>query len=99
MKFSCLAFMILFLVPFVVNAQKEVSKLRIIGSDHLDNVYKKDKPSTDILSSMNQNDLLKFIAFVDPYKPNMICPKKEEFNSLLLLVLYLATYLFKNPVY
>src|SRR5687767_15028689 len=92
MKFFFLSFVFVFLVSSTVNAQKEVSKLMIVGSDHLDNVYKKDQPSTDILTSKNQNDLQQFIAFVDTYKPDMVMvevlPEKQpEIDGLYNLYL------------
>jgi uncharacterized protein DUF5694 len=92
MKLSVFSFVFFVLVSSVAHAQMTVSKLMIVGSDHLDNVYKKDKPTTDVLTAKNQGDIQKFIAFADSYKPDMILvevlPEKQpQIDSLYNLYL------------
>ena len=53
-------------------SQSDKTKLLLLGSDHLYQVYQEGNPETDVLTSDNQAELEEFTALVEQYQPNMI---------------------------
>lgn len=62
----------------------------LLGSDHLTQLYKSDKPSTDVLLPGPQRDISSFANLIIPYKPDLIMievlPEKQpQIDSLYAL--------------
>jgi Family of unknown function (DUF5694) len=53
-------------------AQTARTDMMLVGSDHLSQIYNKDKPSTDVLTPQGQRDAARFVAAVAKYKPDML---------------------------
>ena len=59
-------------ICFTLYAQAQKIDMLILGSDHLAQIYKSDKPNTDILTAKNQKGLEDFTSLILPYKPDII---------------------------
>lgn len=73
-------------------AQIVKTELLILGSDHLNQVYKKGSPNTDVLNPAKQKEIVEFSALIEKYNPDMIMvevlPEKQaEIDSLYSLYL------------
>ena len=73
-------------------AQIVKTELLILGSDHLNQIYKKGNPETDVLNPKKQNEIAEFSSLVEKYNPDMIMvealPEKQaEIDSLYSLYL------------
>jgi hypothetical protein len=53
-------------------SQKAKTDILILGSDHLNQIYKPASPGTDVLSPANQASIRKFTEMVMRYKPDVI---------------------------
>lgn len=68
-------------------AQSAKTQLLILGSDHLNQVYKKDKPETDVLNPKRQKEIEEFASLIADYKPDMVMvevlpEEQHEIDSL-----------------
>ena len=73
-------------------AQKQSTEILILGSDHLQQIYKNSIPNTDVLTPANQQELKKFTDLVLRYKADMVAievlpEKQHEIDSLYNLYL------------
>ncbi|WBA40289.1 DUF5694 domain-containing protein [Hymenobacter canadensis] len=48
------------------------TEVMIVGSDHLSQIYRKDSPNTDVLTSPGQRDAARFVAALAKYRPDMV---------------------------
>lgn len=83
-----LSLLITFAFRFSANAQK--ADIMIVGCDHLAQLYKSDKPSTDVLRPNQQEAMKAFTQLLLPYKPDLIMvevlPEKQpQLDSLYTL--------------
>ena len=74
-------------VLFAGSAQGQKTDIMLLGSDHLNQLYKSDKPRTDVLLPEPQRAIGTFINLVLPYKPDLIMvevlPEKQtQIDSL-----------------
>lgn len=79
-------------VLFAGSAQGQKTDIMLLGSDHLNQLYKSDKPRTDVLLPEPQRAIGTFINLVLPYKPDLIMvevlPEKQtQIDSLYALYL------------
>jgi len=73
-------------------SQTVKTELLILGSDHLNQVYKKGNPETDVLSPKRQKEIIAFTSLAAKYKPDMIMVEvlpedQPEIDSLYALYL------------
>ncbi|MCR5888871.1 DUF5694 domain-containing protein [Hymenobacter sp. J193] len=71
-------------------AQTAPTEVMIAGSDHLNQIYSKDYPTTDVLTAKGQQDIGRFTAALARYKPDMLVveslPEEQaEVDSLFAL--------------
>lgn len=81
---------LLTVVLFTESAQGQKTDIMLLGSDHLRQLYKSDKPSTDVLLPEPQRAISAFANLVLPYKPDLIMvevlPEKQtQIDSLYAL--------------
>lgn len=72
--------------------QQSKTKILILGSDHLSQVYHNDYPSTDVFSDTNQKSLKSFNNTIKAFQPDMIGiestpDQQQEIDSLYQLYL------------
>ena len=48
------------------------TQVMMVGSDHLSQLYRPDKPSTDVLTAPGQRDAARFTAALARYRPDML---------------------------
>ncbi|MDU0371958.1 DUF5694 domain-containing protein [Hymenobacter endophyticus] len=53
-------------------AQKPATDVMIVGCDHLNQIYKADKPTTDVLTPQGQQNISRFTAAIAKYQPDML---------------------------
>src|SRR5690349_6632870 len=75
-----------------IYGQSTKTDVLIVGSDHLNAIYKSDKPATDVLTPKGQQQIAQFASFADNYKPELvmveILPEDQaEIDSLYTLYL------------
>ncbi|MBC8081815.1 MAG: hypothetical protein H7Z21_01270 [Hymenobacter sp.] len=77
---------------FYVTAFGQPSRtdVMVVGSDHLSQLYKKDNPNTDVLTSTRQQEIIRFTTSLAQYKPDMLVveslpEKQSEIDSLYRL--------------
>ncbi|QIX60777.1 hypothetical protein HER32_06135 [Hymenobacter sp. BT18] len=71
-------------------AQSAPTDVMIVGSDHLNQIYSKDYPTTDVLTAQGQQHIGRFTAALARYKPDMLVveslPEEQgEIDSLYAL--------------
>ncbi len=71
-------------------SQSDKTKILIVGSDHLAQVYNEKYPGTDVLTDKNQKYIKEFTALIEKYSPDMIGieelpEKQQEIDSLYTL--------------
>ncbi|WP_347158837.1 DUF5694 domain-containing protein [Pontibacter chitinilyticus] len=57
-------------------AQNNKTEILIVGSDHLNQIYKEDNPNTDVLTPKRQKEVEEFTSLILKYKPDMIMVEK-----------------------
>ncbi|MET4106577.1 DUF5694 domain-containing protein [Hymenobacter sp. UYP22] len=71
MKKTCLS--ILFAAfSYASLAQKPTTEVMVVGCDHLNQIYKADKPTTDVLTPQGQQNISRFTAAIANYQPDML---------------------------
>ncbi len=85
-------FTLLFTIICTSIGFSQKTDLMLLGSDHLTQLYKKDKPNTDVLLADNQSSINSFTKSVLAYKPDVIMvevlpEKQQEIDSLYTLYL------------
>ncbi len=90
MKVNHILVVVLTVVLFARSAQGQKTDIMLLGSDHLTQFYKSDKPSTDVLLPEPQRAVSAFVKLVLPYKPDLIMvevlPEKQtQIDSLYAL--------------
>ncbi len=88
MKIIFLVFLSALLSSQLVQAQK--TDIMLLGSDHLAQLYKQDKPNTDVLLPNRQREIDAFSKLIIPYKPDIIMvevlpERQREIDSLYAL--------------
>lgn len=63
------------------------TEIVVLGSDHLEQIYKKDKPLSDVYTPQKQSELVSFVKKAAKYKPDMVMvevlPERQgEIDSL-----------------
>ena len=53
-------------------AQNNKTEILIVGSDHLNQIYKKNNPNTDVLTPKRQKEVEEFTSLILKYKPDMV---------------------------
>jgi hypothetical protein len=48
------------------------AEVMIVGCDHLNQIYKADKPATDVLTPQGQQEISRFTAAIARYRPDMV---------------------------
>ncbi|WBO83207.1 DUF5694 domain-containing protein [Hymenobacter yonginensis] len=48
------------------------AEVMIVGCDHLSQIYKADKPATDVLTPRGQQEISRFTAAIARYRPDMV---------------------------
>lgn len=79
-------------VTSLTYGQQSKTKILILGSDHLSQVYHKDYPGTDVFSDGNQKSLKNFNNAIKMFQPDMVGiestpDQQEQIDSLYRLYL------------
>ncbi|MBG8552665.1 DUF5694 domain-containing protein [Hymenobacter guriensis] len=90
MKHRYLTLLLAFGSATAALAQIAPTEVMIAGSDHLNQIYSKDYPTTDVLTARGQQDIGRFTAALARYKPDMLVveslPEEQaEVDSLYAL--------------
>lgn len=90
MKQRFLALLLTFGTATASLAQTTPTEVMIAGSDHLNQLYSKDHPTTDVLTAPGQQHIGRFTAALARYKPDMLVieslPEEQaEIDSLYAL--------------
>jgi Family of unknown function (DUF5694) len=48
------------------------AEVMVVGCDHLNQIYKSDKPATDVLTSQGQQEISRFTAAIARFRPDML---------------------------
>lgn len=75
---------IILLIPASVFSQSGKTEILILGSDHLNQIYKKDNPQTDVYNSVRQKEIEEFNSLVSKYDPDMIMVESLPENQIEL---------------
>lgn len=86
MKTSFTLFFLLF--QLTAFAQTTKTEILIIGSDHLAQVYRPDKPASDVLIPKRQKELTEFAASIQKFKPDMVMVEELPAEQIRLDSLY-----------
>lgn len=73
-------------------AQTEKVEILLMGCDHLNQLYKKENPNTDVFTEKRQQEIFEIVASLKQYQPDMIMveelPEQQgNLDSLYLLFL------------
>lgn len=72
-KTSCLLFALLALsAPGFAQTRPTAADVMIVGCDHLNQIYKADKPATDVLTPQGQQEISRFTAAIARFRPDML---------------------------
>lgn len=88
MKITFLVLLLALFSSCLVQAQK--TDIMLLGSDHLAQIYKRDKPNTDVLLPNRQREIDALSKLIVPYKPDIIMvevlpERQREIDSLYTL--------------
>lgn len=70
------------------SAQAQKTDIMLLGADHLTQLYKSDKPSTDVLLPEQQREISAFANRVLPYKPDLIMVEVLPEKQVMIDSLY-----------
>ncbi|KAA3440342.1 DUF5694 domain-containing protein [Rufibacter hautae] len=92
MRITLLFAFLTFGLVFQTSAQVNRTKIAVMGSDHLAQIYRKDNPHTDVLSPSGQKAIKELTALAAKYAPDMILvevlpERQREIDSLYALYL------------